>query len=285
LTQEVRGVQLILEEIYTKGGSVPRRLSYSGVIAFSACLLLDGGHAHAQIIDLPKIFGVSHAVDEGVDRFNDAVERARSAAFALEYQTNTDVKTRLDQIQEITDHTTDRVEKLEAKTSADIERILKEETARLVDLETKTMVDIDTEIRKVECSANLIVNQSIPDLLGSVGKLIGANQIEITAPVLYEGETQPFFCGNDKCKMTKTFPITTPFSSTYRDIRTYLLDRLDSARDDTPRYTLVVTYSVLAQFAKRTSCFFPGTEKDYVDDYEYYVNKAKQWDIVPETRR
>jgi hypothetical protein len=270
---------------YIREGGVSRRLSYSGVIALTACLLIDGAQTHAQIIDLPKIFGISHAVDEGVDRFNDAVERARSAVFALEYQTNSDMKTRLDQIQKIADDTLDRVENLEAKTSADIETVLKEETARLVDLETKAMVDLDTEIKQAECSVNRVVNQSIPDLLGSVGKLIGANQIEITAPVLYDGETQPFFCGDDKCRMTKIFPITTPFSTTYRNIRTYLLDRLDLARDDTPRYTLVVTYSVLAQFAKRTSCFFPGTEKDYIDDYEYYLNKAKQWDIVPETRR
>ena len=116
---------------------MPRRLSYSGVIALSACLLLNGGQACAQILDLPKIFGVSRAVDEGVDRFNDAVERARSAVFALEYQTNADMKARIDQIQEIADHTIGRVEKLEAKTSADVERILKEETARLVELETK----------------------------------------------------------------------------------------------------------------------------------------------------
>jgi len=236
-----------------------------------------------------QIPGLNNAVDHAFDRFNDAIESAKRAALAVEYQANIDARDRFDQIDTIANHTLDHArqvaKELVGDVNADVERALDQGTASLLMLEQTFMRDLLKSIDALECAATRTLNQSLPESLGSIRRFLGANSIEITAPLLYVGEAQGFFCNDDLCRLKKTSDIVQPYATTYRAIRTYLLDRLDHARDDTPRYTVVISYTMIAEIAKKTTCFVQGAEKDYLDDYSYYINKARAWDIVPETRR
>ncbi len=248
--------------------------------------LVGGKPCAAQIVDVPKIVGVDHTVDQAFDRLNESIDRAQGVANAI----NQDAKDRLDQIDKIKEETLDRLQAIETKSVGDLNKLYKDAlndaTDRIGKLEKKFTEDLQALIDSTVCGASLILNQSAIEALGSFGKLIGTNQVEIKAPLLYDGETQWFFCKDDGCKLTKTIDIQTEFfSNTYHDIRSYLLRRLEFAREDTPRYAIVSTYTVIAELAKRTVCFTKGAATDYVDDYAFYINKAKVWDIVPPLRK
>jgi hypothetical protein len=81
---------------------------------------------------------------------------------------------------------------MEGAAFAQITQVLDDTTNRVNTLEQTLMRDLAVAIDKLVCAGNLLLNQSLADALGGFGKLIGANEIEISAPLLYDNEAHFF---------------------------------------------------------------------------------------------
>ena len=200
--------------------------------------------ANAALSDL---LGVNKSIDDAVNGMQAVVDTARDAALAIEAQTNQDVTNRLQQVDGVIAKTVSEVKELETKGITDskelIDKVNAAIAARINDvssLENKFKLDLADLIYKAECAGDKTLNGNLKDALGSVGRLLGTNEILITPPVMYAGESKSICVpALFDCRITTSFPIRTPFSETYIDIRDYLLNRLNGAREDTPIESIV----------------------------------------------
>lgn len=116
--------------------------------------------------------------------------------------------------------------------------------------------------------------------MGRFGILIGTNEIRVFPPALYPGEREGYYCILGYCAtdydVYQDFHIKAPnFSATYDDIKKYLLDRLENMRLDTPVDSLIITYSILSELARRTICFHPGVDR-FVKDHVFFRDRFMQ---------
>jgi predicted amino acid-binding ACT domain protein len=227
-------------------------------------------------------------INNAMDRAEQLVSRARDAALAIEAQTNLDVSERLKQVQDILNNTEKSLYNLERQTFVDatdltnkIDSILGEHEKNIASLERTFMNDLSTKIREVECTTDRILQQQLKDALGKVGIVLGTNEIRITPPVLYEGEHTR--CGLlllYSCRVSRTFTIYTPFTETYREINAYLEDRLASVRDDTPVASIIDTNALIADMAKRTTCFTLANDRMFEAEFVKYSALIRNWNSV-----
>jgi hypothetical protein len=226
-------------------------------------------------------------IDHAADRAEQIVSRARDAAMAIEAQTNEDVSERLKQVQDILTNTQKALRELEHQTFADakdlssqIASILVAHEKQISLLERSFMNDLSKKIREVECAADRVLQQQLKDALGKVGVALGTHEIAITPPLLFNGEhtTCGFFLRS--CRVSRAFTIYTPFSETYGEIKTYLEGRLAAVRDDTPAATIVDTNALIADMAKRTTCFTLANDETYEAEFVKYSAIVRRWNLV-----
>ena len=218
--------------------------------------------------DARDIFGLKKLDLRIVDQLNNSIDGARGAALALEQQASADGEARIKQVDTLVKAAID-------KLNDDIEHqdtIAKDFINQFDRMKDDTMVKLSDIIDTIFCKINIAMTQQMSDALGSFGKMLGTEQIEITPPVLYLGETT--FMGNE---ITKKFRIKTPFSATYSDIRKYLIDtRLAAMRDDTPISSILQTYILMARLSERAGCLV-GDQKGYGVEYALYWAKIGRW--------
>ncbi|MHC2621534.1 Holliday junction resolvasome RuvABC endonuclease subunit [Bradyrhizobium huanghuaihaiense] len=227
-------------------------------------------------------------IDHAMDRADQIVDRARQAALAIEAQTNTDVSNRLKQVQEIANDAQKQIFALEQQTFADmnaltnkIDAILREHEKQADALEHSFMNDLSKKIREVQCATDVILQQQLKDALGKIGVAFGANEITITPPVLYEGEHSS--CGLlllRSCRVSQTFTIYTPFTETYKEIKIYLEKRLSAVREDTPVASVIDMNALIADMAKRTTCFTMANDETYEGEFVKYSALVRRWNTV-----
>jgi hypothetical protein len=257
----------------------------------STCFLAFGCIAiaapfYASAADFMDLFGVNNTVNNAAAQMQQLLDNARKAAFALEEQANEHGKERLEQVNAIADKAIASIKDLERQTNIDatellekINRIKNETVRQLVDIEDTTVKDLGHLIDQAECAADRTLNQNLQNALGGFGHLIGGSEIDITPPKLSENERESFCLGiTSSCEIHRVFHIKQPFSETYTDIRSYLLNRLNNATELTKVSTIITTYSFIAQLAKRAGCFMQYT--GYVREYLLYRDKAQQWDLA-----
>jgi hypothetical protein len=249
-------------------------LGVMGVLVFTA-----GVPCSAQIPVVSS--AVDHATDHAFDRFNEAVENTRRAAYSVTNVVDDRLKARIDQINDIVSRTMEQIHDERGRIRQDTEQILDKATKNVTDLEAQFMSDVLKAIKDAECAGTRTFQQALVEALGRIGHEFGTNEIEIAVPPLYDGERPGLFCQDDFCRMKKTVQITRNYSAAYREVAKYLTDRLDHAREDTPRTTVVDTYSVIASLARSATCFMPGEEPYYANQYVKYVSKVRAWDVIP----
>jgi hypothetical protein len=211
----------------------------------------------------------------GVQRVLDS---ARDAAFALEGIADKDAEARLKQIDAIVHSATAEFRALENITAADVDRIAKKYVIQLSSLEKDIISDLTMLVDQTECAVRRAIDVSLRETLGTSILFLANKRLTITPPVMYIGE-QSCLIGSINCgPLTKDFVIRDPFEKTYEDIRTYLEARLNSdAREDTPIRSIVSTYTLIADLARRTTCYTIADKDVYLADFMTYNNKARTW--------
>ena len=63
---------------------------------------------------------------------------------------------------------------------------------------------------------------------------------------------------------------------TEKELRNYLDDRVSKMGDDTPISSILTSYNIIANFAKRTGCL-TGLHEAYAAVAQTYMAKIKQW--------
>jgi hypothetical protein len=250
-----------------------------------ACAVLFAPPENARADFLGALAGST--IDHASDRAEQLVTRARDAALAIEAQTNEDISERLKQVQGILDNTFKALRDLERQTFVDIkdltntiDSILSKHEQQILSLERTFMNDLSAKIREVECSVDRILQQQLKDTLGKIGVILGTHETTVTPPVLYEGEHTR--CGflMAKCRVSRTFPVYTPFSETYREIKAYLVERLGDIRADTPVASILDTNALIADLAKRTTCFTQANDQTYEAEFVKYSTVIRHWNNV-----
>jgi len=242
-------------------------------------LLIGSVNARADVLGFLAGDTISKAMDQG----RETVDRARDAALAIEAQTNEDVTDRLNQVQAIADEQQAKLAALEYQTFSDANQlqsrtveILDDQQTKLNSLERKFMNDLSARIRQFECSSDKILQEQLKDALGKIGVFFGSNEISITPPVLYDGEhtrCKIFW----SCRIVKVFPVRTPFAESYKEIKGYLEGRLQEVREDTSAESVIETYSLIADFAKRTACFTEANNQTYEREFVKYSTVVRHW--------
>ncbi|MBX5216471.1 hypothetical protein HJC05_19985 [Rhizobium sp. NLR9a] len=236
---------------------------------------------------LPGLIVTDIVIGQAVDKFGGLVDRARDAALAVEGQTNEHVKERLEQVDKIVSDTVSKINALEKQASLDaqaridqINAVLKEETVRINDLEEKFMADVSKKIREVQCTSDVVMQEQMKDLLGRLGVFLGTNTLIVTPAVLFEGETERCYVLS-KCRVQKSFQIYTPFSQTYGEVKDYLLkERIGKMDGRTPVESVVDTYSLIADLAKRATCHTEANNMTYENEYVNYSSMVRQWNSI-----
>jgi hypothetical protein len=262
------------------------RLSRAALI--SVCLLAAGLPSKSHSASLTDLLGVNDSIDKSVHGAQAVVDRAREAALAIEAQTNHDATDRLNQVDAIVEKAVAEVKALLAQAFANADQlvarvngVLASRIADISSLEKQFMADLAKLIDDAQCAVDHTAQEALKDALGDIGKWLGANRIEITPPVMFVGERKALCVpALQNCEISREFKVKTPFSATYEEISDYLIGRLDGARDDTPIKSIVNTYQYIAELAKRTGCFLPGSKSTYDEDFAFYIAKARQWRIV-----
>jgi hypothetical protein len=259
-----------------------RRNSTVALIVLGALLIPSAASAN-----LPGLIIADAVIGGAVDKFGGLVDKARDAALAVEGQTNEDVKKRLEQVDQIVSDTVTKINALEKQIDLDaqarieqVNAVLKDETARVNDLEEKFMADVSKKIREIQCTSDVVMQEQVKDLLGRLGVLLGTNTLILTPAVLFEGETDRCYVLS-RCRVQKSFPIYTPFSQTYIDVKIYLLkERIGKMDGRTPVESVVDTYSLLADLAKRATCHTEANNMTYENEYVYYSSIVRQWNSI-----
>jgi hypothetical protein len=267
----------------------PRANIKTILLAFGAGLIVAVTSYESAKGDLAGVLA-GDTISKAMGQAQAMLAEARQTALAIEAQTNEDVTERLNQVQQIATETLGKLEDLEAKTFSDVNQltsridgILDDHQRKLAALEDKFMRDLSLRIREVECTAERIINGSMKDALGKFGELLGTNKIRITPPILYADESVS--CGLfQRCRVTQTFDIRTPFTETYGEIKTYLEARMGKIQEETPINSIIDTYDFIGYLAKRTTCFTNSNNRFYEREFVIYSNKVRAWSTIRDTR-
>jgi hypothetical protein len=252
-------------------------LRFAVVVSFFLLLL-----APAKANDFMELSGANRSIDKAIDGLQAVVDRARAAAFALEAQANNDAKERLADIDTIVRQANADLMKLENATAEDINRIAAIYFDRLDALAGQTMIRLKELVDQAECAARKTIDESLREVIGTSILALHNDILTITPPVMYEGERQCRWLGLFNCgPVTKDFVIRNPFGATYLEIRDYLEGRLTKgATDKTPMRSIVRTYTLTADLARRTACYEVADADTYYKQFELYSSKARPWKVV-----
>jgi hypothetical protein len=208
-------------------------------------------------------------INQSLDKADDMAKKHREAIDRLEEKIVKDTK---EIEQDISKDIDSKIER--------INFIIKEAVTEADTIEKNFYSDLEKAIEKAECATDKILIEYFANALGSVGELIGTNEIRVFPPLLYPDERKGYYCVAGYCatnhEVYQDFHIKTPnFSATYDEIKKYLLDRLENTRPDTSIDSLIITYSILSELAKRTICFHPGVDR-FVEDHVFFRDKFMQ---------
>lgn len=257
---------------------------YFGTAAsFFLLLFLTVQPTGAQVGAVVGAIGGSVLVDEAGDELRETVDHARAAASALLGQADDIAKRRLEQIDGILEET---VGGLIGKSEDAALAILAQANKDILALEKEILSDVARVIWEVECAGRRVVIEDVGTALGGLGEVLGTNQIRLTPPkrVL---ETPSWFQGCLWwCEDPYLVEITEPFGQTYIQVRDLMEGAIaaEHISDDTPAHQIVGTYEYLSSFAKKTSCFYQGSEDRYNREYVNYREKARKWNDLVRVR-
>jgi len=242
-------------------------------------LLLASPHAQAQLGAALGVVGGGILVDKAGDELRDSIDRAHAAASSLLGVADDIAKRRLEQVDNILKTT---VKDLVNKTKEDALAILEKARKDADALEKEIFADVKKVIWETECAGRRLLIGDVSTALGSLGKMMGTNQVLLTPPrrVL---QTPSWYEGCLWwCRDPYIVDVKEPFGETYKQVRDLLEASIASEfiDDSTPAHHLVGTYEYLSSLAKRTSCFYQGSEDRYNREYIKYQGMARRWNNV-----
>jgi gas vesicle protein len=253
------------------------------ILACSVTTLSIGGSANAQFGAAIAVVGGGLVLEKAGDEFRESIDHAYAAASSLLGQADKIAKERLAQIDEIANRT---IMDMIGKTEEAARRILADATKMVNDLEKQIMADVKQVIWEAECAGKRIAIGDLGVALGGLGRAIGTNQIRITPPVRVL-QTPNWYAGCFWwCRDPYVVDVTEPFGETYKTVRDLMEEAIapDQITEDTPADNLVGTYEYLSSFAKKTSCFYQGSEDRYNRAFVYYQDRAKQWNNLVDVK-
>ena len=249
------------------------------VLVSFVTLISTVGYSNAQMGAAIAVVGGSVALNEAGKEFRESIDHARAAASSLLAEADDIAKARLSQIDEIANRT---ISDMVGKSEEAVVRILEDASQKVNNLEKQIMADVKKVIWEGECAGRRLLLGDLGTALGGLGQLIGTNQIRITPPVRVL-KTPKWYSGCLWwCRDPYVVEVVDPFGEVYKEIR----DKLEASiapnlvTDDTPADDLVGTYEYLSSFAKKTSCFYTGSEERYNRAFIYYQDKARQWNNI-----
>lgn len=242
-------------------------------------LLLAPISSSAQLGAAIAVVGGSVAVDRAGKELRETIDRAEAAANALLGRADDIAKKRLEQVDQILKTT---VAGLINASEAAALNVLAQAKKDADDLERTILSDVRKVIWETECAGKRLVIGDLGVALGSLGDMLGANQIQLTPPrrVL---KTPAWYTGCLwKCRDPYVVDVMEPFGETYKKVKELMEASIaaDLITDDTPAGHLVGTYEYLSSFALRTSCFYQGSEDRYNREHLKYKEQAQQWNHV-----
>lgn len=256
----------------TQGSAVVLRLALSLLILFAPF------SASAQLGAALGLIGGGVLVDRAGDELRDSIDRAQAAAASLLGVADEIAKKRLEQIDAILNTT---VKGLINKTKEDALAVLEKAKKDVNGLEQEIIADVRKVIWETECASRRVLIGDVGSALGNLGVLLGTNQIRLTPPrrVL---ENHWYSGCLWWCKDPYIVDIKEPFGETYKQIRDLMEESISEKYidDSTPAQQLVGTYEYLSSLAKKTSCFYQGSEDRYNREYIKYQEMAKRWNNV-----
>ena len=256
-----------------------RRGTLALLLACCVAMLPIEGRVNAQIEAVIAAVGGSLALDKAGDEFRKSIDHAHAAAASLLGQADKIATERLAQIDEIANRT---ISDMIGKTEEAATRILEDATKKVNDLETQIMSDVKQVIWEAECAGKRLAISDLGTALGRLGRVVGTNQIRITPPVRVLA-TPAWYSGCLWwCRDPYVIDVTEPFGETYKAVRDLMEESIatDQITDATPADNIVGTYEYLSSFAKRTSCFYQGSEDRYNRAFIYYQDRAKEWNNI-----
>lgn len=233
----------------------------------------------AQVEAAITIVGGSYVVDKAGKEFRESVDHAHAAASSLLGQADEIAKKRLEQIDEIANRT---INDMIGKGQEAATKILADATKKVNELEKQIMADVKQIIWEAECSGRRLTIGDLGTALGGLGHTFGTNQIRLTPPVRVL-QTPLWYSGCFWwCRDPYVVDVTEPFGKTYVAVKDLMEGAItsDHVNDNTPADNLVGTYEYLSSLAKRSSCFYQGSEDRYNREFVYYQNQAKQWNNI-----
>ena len=234
--------------------------------------------AEAQVGTAVAVVGGSLAIKNAGDEFRKSIDHAHAAASSLLGQANQIAIARLEQIDEIANRT---ISDMIGKTDEAATKLLEDATKKVNALEQQILADVKQVIWDSECAGKRLLISDLGTALGGLGNAIGTHQIRLTPPVRVL-ETPAWHTGCFWwCRDPYVVDVTEPFGETYKKIRDLMEETIapNQVGDDTPADNLVGTYEYLSSFAKKTSCFYQGSEGRYNQEFINYQDKARDLNI------
>jgi F0F1-type ATP synthase membrane subunit b/b' len=250
------------------------------VFAYSAAVSILPDEASAQLEAAIAVAGGSLVLNKAGDEFRQSIDRAQAAASSLLAQANEIAKARLDQIDEIANRT---ISEMIGQSEEAATRILTDAKKKVDDLEKQIMVDVAKVLWDAECGGRRLVISDMGTALGGLGRMLGTNQIRLTPPVRVL-KTPAWYTGCFWWCDPYVVKITEPYERTYVTVKKLMEDAIADVTDETPATNIVGTYEYLSSFAKKASCFFPGTDERYNRESVEYEYQARQWNNVVKVR-
>ena len=226
---------------------------------------------------LTQFLGVDKTVDNAAEQLRESITHTKTAISQLIREGDNAVGSRIADVDAIVQDSLDRIQLLKDGTTSDIVTILQDADTRISRIQRDVFNSLDKSIRAAECAAGQVILRDAPTFLGSLGEFIGANKIRITPPVEIEVRKRGgFICLF--CDLENEFRVRVPFDRTYIEIRDYMLNVLDNHGDDElPAFSIVSTYSYIADLARKATCFTQNQSSPLMTEHIRYVEKANSW--------
>ena len=226
---------------------------------------------------LTQVLGIDESVDNAAGQLRESISHTKTAISQLIIESNAAAKDRIGDVDAIVEDSLTRIELLKDGAKDDIVAILEEADRKVSRIQKDVFDSLSQSIREAECAAGRVILRDAPTFLGSLGEFIGANKIKITPPVKIKVRKRGGF-GCLFCDRENEFRVQVPFDRTYIEIRDYMLNVLDEHGDDElPAYSIVSTYSYIADLARKATCFTQNKSSPLISEHVRYVEKANSW--------
>ncbi len=238
-----------------------------GSIVGGSAILSSGARRSIDKLD-DKIEHAYRRMDQLVDKVDEMLGKHIGELKGLAEDTIAEFKKIIEDESKHIDAKIDEIKSMVDKTITEVNKIEKD-----------FFSDLEKSIEKVECTIDKTVHNHLQDALGNIGRMLDFNTIRIYPPILYPDERVNKYClpCTNKCfvhkDVYKDFTIKTPFfSTTYDEIKEYLLNRLSGIEMDTPLDSAMMTYSVISELSKRAICYHKDRSR-FINDYAFYKDR------------